>query len=422
MVRRSHHLFVTLIRRSMRSGIPLIIVLLSALMPQGARAQNFQVLYSFAGGMDGGQPSGDLARDSAGNLYGTTASGGASAACNGGCGTIFKVDPAGKETVLHSFNGTDGSYPFSVILDASWNLYGATLFGGQSCPGIGTCGVVFKLDTSDDLTILHEFAGGTDGSTPEASLVIDAMGNLYGTTLAGGASSGCPDQIPPGCGIVFKIDKNGDESILDFDGVDGKNPSAGLLLDSDGSLYGTTTAGGAFASSVFDYICCYGSVFKVDNKGKVTVIHSFTGLIPDDGVPYAQLVQDQTGNLYGTTEFHPPGSNIYGTVFKLNKKGGPVTELFNFDYVDGGYPSAGLTRDNAGNLYGTTLYATEGCACGTVFKLDPAGNMTTLHTFTGKTDGAFPESVLVLDDAGNLYGTTESGGAGGDGVIFRIAP
>jgi uncharacterized repeat protein (TIGR03803 family) len=371
--------------------------------------------------MDGDEPSGSLARDLNGNLFGTTASGGGSTACTGGCGTIFKVDPTGKETILHSFNGTDGSNPFSLILDASGNLYGVTLFGGEPCPGFGTCGVVFKLDTSGNLTILHNFTGGADGANPEASLVMDTEGNLYGTTLAGGASSGCPNQTPPGCGIIFEIDKNGIETIFGFDGAGGNNPSAGLLLDSDGSLYGTATAGGAFTSSVFDFACGCGTVFKVDNKGKETVLHSFTGLIPDNGVPYAQLIEDQAGILYGTTEYHPPGSNIFGTVFKLNKKGGPVTELFSFDYGDGGYPLAGLTLDSAGNLYGTTSTAGPSGA-GTVFELSPVGQLTTLHSFNRKADGGFPQSVLVLDNAGNLYGTTPQGGSGGGGIVFKITP
>ncbi len=416
------HGVAALRRRLRRSGIALTITLISAaLMPQAALSQSFVVLHSFTGGMDGDEPSGSLARDLNGNLFGTTASGGGSTACTGGCGTIFKVDPTGKETILHSFNGTDGSNPFSVILDASGNLYGVTLFGGEPCPGFGTCGVVFKLDTSGNLTILHNFIGGADGSNPEASLVMDTKGNLYGTTLAGGASSGCPNQTPPGCGIIFKIDKNGTETIFGFDRAGGNNPSAGLLLDSDGSLYGTATAGGAFTSSVFDFACGCGAVFKVDNKGKETVLHSFTGLIPDNGVPYAQLIENQTGTLYGTTEYHPPGSNIFGTVFKLNKKGGPVTELFTFDYGDGGYPLAGLTLDSADNLYGTTSTAGPSGA-GTVFELSPAGQLTTLHSFSGKADGGFPQSVLVLDSAGNLYGTTPQGGSGGGGVVFKITP
>lgn len=382
-------------------------------------AQTFELLHSFSGGADGLNPTGNMARDAAGNLYGTTAAGGGSTACNEGCGVIFKLDLQGNETILHSFSGTDGSYPFGVIVDAAGNLYGATTFGGNSCVGFGTCGVVFKLDTSNMLTILHNFTGGMDGSNPESALIMDALGNLYGTTVAGGL--GCTNQNPPGCGVIFKIDKNANETVLyRFDGVSGDNSSAGLLL-SQGKLYGTTTDGGAFAPPVFDNMLPRGTVFELNTNGRESVLHSFSGLTPDGGVPYAQLIEDPSGNLYGTTEFHPPGSNIFGTVFRLNKAGGPMTELFTFNYVDGGYPEAGLTRDSAGNLYGTTIFDDNGFAPGNVFKLDAAGKFSILHAFDGK-DGAYPQTVLVLDNQGNLYGTAGGGGAYGDGVVYRISP
>jgi uncharacterized repeat protein (TIGR03803 family) len=415
---------IAAVLNSTRSAIALAILsalVVTGIAPQAAQAQTFQVLYSFTGGKDGLNPTGDLARDAAGNLYGTTVAGGGSANCHEGCGIVFKLDPQGTETILHSFSGTDGSNPYSVILDSAGNLYGVTTFGGlASCPGFGTCGVVFKIGTGNNFTLLHEFAGGTDGANPESSLIMDTEGNLYGTTVAGGASTGCPNQTPAGCGIIFKIDTNGNETIIPaFDGDSGNNPSAGLLLDSEGNLYGTTTNGGVFVNASASSLCCYGTVFKVDAKGRKAVLHSFSGLTPDGGVPYAQLIEDQNGNLYGTTEFHPPGSDTFGTVFKLSADGGPMTELFTFDYTDGGYPLAGLTRDSAGNLYGTTNYTTT--EAGTVFELDEAGNMTILHTFTDKTDGGFPGGVLVLDGSGNLYGNAAQGGVGG-GVVFKITP
>jgi uncharacterized repeat protein (TIGR03803 family) len=416
------HLIAALRRRWMRWGNALpIIVVATVLAPRAAAVQKYEVLYAFAGGADGQAPTGDLARDAAGNLYGTTADGGGSTACSGGCGTIYKLDPQGKETVLHSFSRTDGEFPFSVILDKSGNLYGVTVFGGNRCsPGFGTCGVVFKLDTSNTLTILHKFTGGTDGENPESRLAIDADGSVYGTTLAGGM--GCLNQSPPGCGVIFKISQNETETILhDFDGAGGKNPQSGLFLDSDGTLYGATTDGGAFASSIFDYSCCWGTVFKLDKNGKETVLHSFSQQTPDSGYPVAQLIEDEKGNLYGTTESPVTGTNIFGTVFKVKKTGGPMTELFTFNYVDGGYPLAGLTRDSLGNLYGTTLYNDNGFGAGTVFKLDPAGKMTVLHAFKGGADGGHPLTVLVLDSAGNLYGTAGEG-VHGRGVVFKIAP
>jgi uncharacterized repeat protein (TIGR03803 family) len=401
--------------------IAAVVIFVSALIaPQPVRAQKFEILYAFKGGSDGLAPTGNMARDAAGNLYGTTGDGGNSTACSGGCGTIFKLDPQAKETVLHSFSSTDGSFPYSVILDGAGNLYGVTIFGGNSCiPGFGTCGVVFKFDTTTNtFTLLHKFTGGSDGENPEASLILDGDGNLYGTTVAGGV--GCLNQNPPGCGILFKIDKNGRKTILHlFDGDGGEDSSSSLLLGSDGNLYGATIEGGAFLPSVFDYIGCHGTVFKVDPKGKETVLHSFSGLTPDNGVPYAQLIEDEEGNLYGTTEFHPPGSTIFGTVFKISKNGGPMKELFTFNDSDGGYPLAGLTRDSSGNLYGT-VSGGFACECGGVFKLDPQGRMTVLHQFDGR-DGEFPQSVLLLDGAGNLYGNA-AGGPHDAGIVFRITP
>jgi len=328
--------------------------------------------------------------------------------------------------VLYRFSGgADGWYPFPVILDSAGNLYGATIWGGSpNCQGHGNCGVVFKLDTAGKFSVLHSFTGGKDGTNPESQLVMDTAGNLYGTTVAGGAGGGCLNQNPPGCGTVFKLDKDGNETVLHaFNGEDGADPSAGLLLDRDGTIYGATIDGGTYATQIFadQSICCHGTIFKLDKRGRVTVLHSFTGLRPDNGVPYDGLIEDDKGILYGTTEFHPPGSNIFGTVFSLNKKGGPVSELFTFDLEDGGYPVAGLIRDNSGNLYGTTLGGGHGCQCGTVFKLDPQGRETILHKFTQKTDGAAPQSILVRDDAGNLYGTALYG-AHHNGVVFKITP
>ena len=380
-----------------------ILMILCAGLMHAAQAQSFQVLYSFpANGLSGERPTGDLARDAAGNLYGTTADGGSSTACNDGCGVVFKLDPQGHETVLHSFSNTDGSFPFSVILDPAGTLYGVTVFGGNAvCEGFGSCGLVYKLDPAGNLTILHNFTGGTDGSNPEASLIIDGQGNLYGTTLAGGF--GCQNENPAGCGVIFKIDPSGNETILHyFDGDGGRNSQAGLLLDSAGNLYGTTTDGGAFSTSLFGKGCCWGTVFKLDPKGKETVLHSFSELSPDGSYPESQLIEDASGNLYGTTESPILETGVFGTVFKLGAKGGPMTELFGFNYDNGGYPVAGLTRDSAGNLYGTTLYTTVGCGCGNVFMLSPNNNLTILHTFAGRNDGAFPADVLVLDGEGNF--------------------
>jgi uncharacterized repeat protein (TIGR03803 family) len=395
-----------------------ITLIFTVLAPQFAEAQTFTVLHAFKGGTDGFWPDGGLGRDASGNLYGVTNAGGGSPACHEGCGTIYKVDTHNKETILYSFTGgADGSYPFPVVLDAADNLYGTTIWGGNpNCDGYASCGVVFKLDTKGKFAVLHTFTGGSDGANPEATLVLDAEGNLYGTTLTGGAGGGCANQYPPGCGVVFKVDKSGNETILlAFDGTHGSNPSGSLLLDEQGTLFGTTTQGGIYNN---------GTVFKLKKSRKEIVLHNFTGNSPDAGDPYDGLVRDSAGNLYGTTEGHPEGSNIFGTVFKLSDQGGPMTELFSFDLVDGGYPLAGLVREKAGNLYGTTNSGGGGCqanVCGTVYKVDKNGNETILYNFQGKGDGGNPGSLLVLDGAGNLYGTSLPG-AHNDGVVFEITP
>jgi uncharacterized repeat protein (TIGR03803 family) len=195
-------------------------------------------------------------------------------------------------TVLHRFTGNDGSFPEAgLVRDAAGNLYGTTLNGGdQNCSG--GCGSVFKLDKTSKETILYSFTGGSDGEYPNAGLVRDEAGNLYGTTVAGGVSgTGCPEYTT--CGVVFKLDTTGKETVLYTftGGADGGTSYARLVRDSAGNLYGTTAGGGAFASGV---------VFKLDATGHETVLHTFTGGA-DGGLPYAGLVRDSAGNLYGAT-------------------------------------------------------------------------------------------------------------------------
>jgi uncharacterized repeat protein (TIGR03803 family) len=217
------------------------------------------VLYSFTGGADGEFPEAGLVRDVAGNLYSTTIFGGTSGNCNGGCGTVFKLDTTGKETVLYSFRNGDGAYPNSVIRDSAGNLYGTTYGGGPPsfCFGSG-CGVVFKVDTTGKETVLYTFTGGADGANPYAGLVRDAKGNLYGTTSYGGDMAACKG----GCGVVFKLDKTGKETVLHrFMGADGASPYAGLVRDAKGNIYGTTFTGGDLTCVVYVGGC--GVVFKL---------------------------------------------------------------------------------------------------------------------------------------------------------------
>ena len=367
----------------------------------------FTLLYSFKNRPDGAGPT-RLIRDGAGNFYGTTGGGGV-----GGYGTVFKLDATGAETVLYSFTGgADGSEPFGTLVrDSAGNFYGTTnQGGGTGCASYG-CGTVFKLDTTGTKTVLYRFTGGANGRNPYAGLVRDPAGNLYGTTFYGGSSKNCYQ----GCGTVFKLDTAGAETVLhSFTGTpDGNWPLARLVRDATGNLYGTTHQGGAFG---------WGMVFKLDTTGTETVLYSFAGGA-DGGEPDAELILDAAGNLYGTTHYGGGGGcqDGCGTVFKLDTAG-TETVLYRFQgNPDGGSPIAGLIRDAAGNLYGTTLYG-GAVGKGIVFKLDTTGTETVLHSFVGSpTDGAIPYVGLVRDAAGNLYGTTSIGGAFGKGTIFKLS-
>jgi uncharacterized repeat protein (TIGR03803 family) len=306
-------------------------------------AGNETVLHSFGEtSSDGEGPFyGYLVRDGAGNLYGTTDSGGTH-----GSGTIFRVSPAGKE-VFFSFNGSDGGFPLAgLVADTDGNFYGTTYVRGGGCPPYG-CGTVFKVTSTGKETVLHSFTGAPDGDNPFAGLVRDSAGNLYGTTATGGAS---------GAGSVFKVEPNGKETVLySFTGLDGALPFGGLVRDSAGNLYGTTQTGGANF---------FGTVFELDNTGKETVLYSFTGG-SDGATPYAGLVRDSAGNLYGTTS--QGGMDNIGTVFEVDTTG-KETVLYSFTGgTDGGLPYAGLVRDRAGNLYGTS----SNYGWGAVFKITP---------------------------------------------------
>jgi uncharacterized repeat protein (TIGR03803 family) len=239
---------------------------------------------------DGCNPFAGLVRDTKGNLYGTTEEGG-TGTCSGGCGTVFEVTSSGTETILHSFGetATDGTYPHGLVRDTEGNLYGTTVGGGTY--GYGT---VFKLTSSGRETILHGFGKtATDGTSPDAGLVRDTKGNLYGTTPAGGTG-----KCSGGCGTVFELTSSGTETILHSfvdNGTDGTNPEAGLVRDTEGNLYGTTNNGGGTGT-----VGC-GTVFEVTSSGTETILHSFCETARDGGSPLAGLIRDAEGNLYGTT-------------------------------------------------------------------------------------------------------------------------
>ncbi len=387
----------------------LSVLLLVSVPP--AHGQTETVLYSFQGSPDGADPLGALVLDKEGNLYGVTGEGGARF-----YGTVFELTPQGTETILHSFgpNGGDGYDPLAgVVRDKKGNLYGTSIYGGAY--GGGT---VFKLTPSGSETILFSFgANGTDGYSPTAPVVLDKKGNLYGTTAKGG---------PHGAGTVFKLTRKGSETILhSFDAAigDGSEPSGGVVLDKEGNLYGTTEFGGAYGCGN-GYGC--GTVFKLTPKGKETILHSFNNNGTDGFYPLGGVVMDKNGNLYGTTLYGGAYSCFgygCGTVFELTPPG-TETILYSLNRdngTDGFNPFAGLVRDETGNLYGTTFFG-GAYSDGTVFEVTPSGTETILSSFGSNGDGHLPSGGLVLDKKGNLYGTTAKGGAYGYGTVYKVTP
>ncbi|MGO4879777.1 MAG: choice-of-anchor tandem repeat GloVer-containing protein [Bryobacteraceae bacterium] len=370
------------------------------------------VLYSFSNGPNGYGPAGGLVQDPAGNFYGTTEHGGAS-----DWGVVFKLDTAGLETVLWNFTfETDGTNPAGMLQDSSGNFYGTATNGGLGpCadPIVTGCGVVFKLDPAGNEAVLYSFLGGADGAAPVGAPIPDADGNLYGVTSAGGALTCVTDTYPAGCGVIYKLDAQGKQTVLyTFTGSgDGQQPAFGLVRDSAGNFYGSAPSGGSLCS---DFTC--GVIFKIDPAGKYSVIHRFDG--DNDGFASGALTLDATGNIYGVAGGGKWGQ---GMVFKLDTAG-KYTVLHDFTggKKDAGQPIGPLLLDPAGNIYGT-MAINEGA----VFKLDPQGSVTILYTFTADVNGWYPNGGLVEDAAGNLYGTTLFSGTefdAGGGIVFELSP
>lgn len=329
-----------------------------------------------------------------GDLYGTAPDYGAH-----NFGTVFKLDAATNTlSALASFDGPNtGSFPYGGLLaDANGDFYGTTYHGGPTDNG-----TVFKLDTSTNtLTALASF-NFTNGRWPYfGGVIADAAGNLYGTTEYGGTNND---------GTVFKVaaGTNALSTLYTFDGTHGAVPLAGLIADASGNLYGTTSAGGATDD---------GTVFQLAAGTNVlTTLASFNGA--NGNYPSSTLIADAAGNLYGTTQIG--GANNFGTIFKVAAGTNTLTTLHSFDGTHGSYPYAGVIADADGNLYGTTL-AGGANNYGTVFQLAAGTNtLTTLHTFDG-ANGFYPRSGLVADDDGNLYGTTRDGGAYGAGTVYKL--
>ncbi len=385
-------------------------------------APKYKVLHAFGSGKDGAGLFGALVLDHVGNLYGATSGGGVY-----GLGTVFQLTrhPSTghwSEKVLHDFGpGGDGAGAMSALTpDVAGNLYGTTFTAGAH-----NAGMVFELSPSGGgkwtETALYSFCSQSncsDGGTPFAGVILDNAGNLYGTTYGGGYGGGG--------GVVFQLSpgSNGSwtETVLySFSrGGHGTGPLAGVIFDADGNLYGTTEFGTAGGGTAFEIIPGSGRNWKEQ------ILHYFTG--GNDGkYPYAGLIFDGAGNLYGTTLQGGGCGGACGTVYKLtpNVNGHwKETVLHNFSNVkNGADPAAGLVSDAAGNLYGTA--SGGGLGYGAVFKLTPSAGgkwkYTVLHRFTGQ-DGNEPQASVILDKKGNLYGTTVRGGPNDAGVVYEITP
>lgn len=364
---------------------------------------NFRLLHVFQDKPDGALPYAGVIRDTAGNLYGTTFSGGTS---YGDVGVVFKIDTSGNETILHDFNGPDGAEPAAPLIeDLQGNFYGSTYSGGSL-----NYGTVFKIDANLNESVLHNFncCVQTDGWGPNSVLVRDSAGNMFGTTFGGGSGSD---------GIAYKLDPTENLTVLHgFSWPDGSGPN-GLIQNSAGTMYGATVYGG---NNECRPGC--GSVFTLDSNGNEKTFHIFSGLNGTGRNPMGRLVGDSAGNLYGTT-FHGGGIKDYGLIYRLGPNGSE-TVLHRFNGATGAHPKAGLLLDSAGDLFGTAS-AGGSFGHGVVFELDSSGNYTVLHNFNG-ADGSVPEGELIQDSAGNLYGTTLEGGNNGCnrgcGVVFQLSP
>jgi uncharacterized repeat protein (TIGR03803 family) len=383
-------------------------------------AQTFTTLHSFDG-TDGGDPSG-LVQGTDGNFYGTTGYGGAFSPCppsvdGPGCGTIFQITAAGVLTTLHSFNGSDGADPNGLIQGSDGKFYGTTLLGGNLslCSGNG-CGTIFSISPGGTPVILYTFCSQTncaDGSNPSAALVQDTDGNFYGTTLGGGASNS---------GTFFKITPSGMlTTIYSFDGTNFTSPGRVLMQGSDGNFYGSAGGGNDFCGQGQPGFC--GTIFKITPQGTPTLLYSFCGQPGcPDGYGFSGLVQGTDGNLYGTAAY---GGNLVacdtlaypvyyscGTVFKITPAG-TLTTLHLFDSTDGGWPLGGLIQSIDGNFYGTTeLGGANGT--GTIFRMTPAGTLLTLYTSPSAVDSP---GAMIQAASGIFYGTSP----GSYGTVFSFS-
>ncbi|HEY4113945.1 MAG TPA: choice-of-anchor tandem repeat GloVer-containing protein [Rhizomicrobium sp.] len=375
-----------------------------------AHAITFQTLHAFKRDTEGVNPAGRLVLNH-GVLYGTTLGGG-----NADAGTVFELKRNGRLKTLYQFQwGSDGDEPAGLIQDRIGNLYGVTVDGGT----------VYKIGPDGTYSTLYTFLGGSDGYNPIGPLLRDRKANLYGTTSEGGG--GCNGN---GCGTVYELAPDGTKTMLHLfaGGSDGEEPAGGLVADKAGDLFGVTRLGGAGCEGS---VC--GTVYELTPSGQESVVYAFTGGA-DGQNPVGELVIDTQGNLFGVASGGNSscgGHGLYcGIVFEIGADGTKST-LHAFNGTDGWSPAAGLATDASGNLYGTTAAGgdadcgTQGC--GTVFEITSDGSYTLLHSFAGRADGDAPDAPLVIDKYGDIFGTTVQGGSRqcfgyGCGTIFELTP
>lgn len=365
----------------------LIVAALFGLMIAPAQAATLHTLYQFQSNQPiGAVPAGGVVLDAAGNLYGSTRFYGTT-----NWGSVYRFTPGVGMTSLHDYTPATGTVPYpGLTRDGAGNLYGTSFSGGQY--GVGT---VFRVSAAGVHTVLHNFNDATSVAyNPVGGVVRDGSGNLYGAANAG----------------IYRLTAGGQFTLLHlFTGSNGQNPTSTPIIDPAGNLIGTANMGGSFPAQ--------GVIYSLSPGGTYTALHTFGQVAGAAANPYAGVIADAAGNLYGTTQ--NGGSAGFGTVFRWSPTAG-LTILHNFDGTTGRNPMGGLIRDAAGNLFGTARQGGDnGTNLGTVFRIAANGSFSTLHSFSGP-DGAWPEAALVADAAGNLFGTT-SNGSGNFGTIFRIS-
>lgn len=408
--------------KSARSAILILAVLVAGgCFVSEAEAARFRTLYTFIGGSDGARPSAGLLRDAVGNLYGVTSEGGGAGCGGAGCGTVFRLAPDGAEIILYAFTGgADGAKPASALIqDADGNLYGTTPSGGRNCNNNGGCGVIFKLTPDGHETVLYAFSGGADGASPNGRLAIDQAGNLFGTASEGGDLVACYK----GCGTVFEVRADGKEKTLYtfHSGSDGTAPAAGLILDDIGNLYGTASAAGGLTEcgTVFR-LSPDGTETALHTFGESDGCNPAAPLVMDSrGNLYGTTLHGGNTSNAACGSYFPYGC---GVVFRLSPKGA-LKRLHKFNGKDGDEPY-GVVQDAMGNLFGTTALAVGIGNFGTLYERPALGKFSVLHNFSGASDGAFPAGDVAIAENGKLYGTASAGGHSKCqcGVVFAFRP